>query len=490
MPKRHPGTEAALVKQLEITGKRAERGRVRFTATNGLKSVVDTFEPDVLHQRRQFRGAVIDRFSLPEDANEWLEDFITAAAKSADNEPITRPEIVRLSDVQPEAVEWLWPGRIAIGKITLLAGNPGLGKSLVTIDIASRITRGAEWPDNQWEKQPVGSVVLLSAEDDLGDTIRPRLDSHLADVSKVVALQGINGADGDGEYKRSVDLARDIEQLRAAIAATEHCRLVVVDPISAYLGKTDSHKNAEVRSVLAPLAELATETRVAILAVSHLRKGEGAAIYRTMGSLAFVAAARAAWIVTEDNTNTRRRLLLPAKNNLAPDTEGLAFTVESAEDGAPVVAWESGAVTISADDAMDAGRKQHGPAQDERHEAKVWLRKELLGGARPAKELIEDGDGMGFSKRTVQRALRDIGGLSEKRGFSGGWLWSLSQGDTNTTEDSRHSQPGTLGSTWHLGNNTEETHYPQDDIPTLSTKMPSNGSVNDHVTFEAEVQPW
>jgi hypothetical protein len=340
--------------------------------------------------------------------------------------------------------------------------------------------------DNQWEPQPIGSVVLLSAEDDLGDTIRPRLDSHSADVSKVIALKGVNGGDGEGEYKRAVDLAHDVDQLRAAISATVNCRLVIVDPISAYLGKTDSHKNAEVRAVLSPLAEMAAETRVAVLCVSHLRKGEGQAIYRTMGSLAFVAAARAAWIVTEDNTHPRRRLLLPAKNNLAPDTEGLAFSVEPlGEDGAPVVTWEPEAVTISADDAMDTGRTKHGPEPCERQEAAEWLRSELASGSRPAKELIDDGKGMGFTERTLQRAFRSIQGKREKRGFSAGWLWSLPQPDTNTPTLSRHSQRVAFDPTCRLRTNPEEDTLPKTTNSTLSTKTPSRESVVMDA-FEAE----
>ena len=465
--------------QLAIECKpRDNRGQHLVIATLGPLSHRHKFDCDNQRDRRAFREAVVSKFGLSEDAHDFIEARITATAELADNEPLVRPEIVRLSDVQPESVEWLWPGRIAIGKLTLIAGNPGLGKSLVTLDIAARITRGAAWPDNQWEPQTAGGVVLLSAEDDLGDTIRPRLDSHLADVSKIVALQSIGGADAEGDYKRAVDLARDTEHLRAAIKTVDNCRLVVVDPISAYLGKTDSHKNAEVRAVLAPLAELAADTRVAVLCVSHLRKGEGQAIYRTMGSLAFVAAARAAWIVTEDNANPRRRLLLPAKNNLAPDTEGLAFAVESlGVDGAPVVTWEPGAVTISADDAMDGGRKKHGPAPDEREEAAEWLQSELASGARPAKELLDDGKGMGFTERTLQRAFRSINGQREKRGFSGGWLWSVSQGDTNTTSNPRHSQPVAFDATCRLRTNPEDDAFPKTTNSCLSTKTPSSESV-------------
>ncbi len=236
----------------------------------------------------------------------------------------------------------------------MLAGDPGLGKSLVTLDIAARVSRGAPWPDARHDPQPVGGVVLLSGEDDVADTIRPRLDAHNADVSRVIALQGISGSDTAGDYKRPVDLARDLDHLRSAIKEVHNCRLLIVDPISAYMGKSDSHVNAEVRAVLAPFAELAAEMHIAILCVSHLRKGEGQALHRTMGSLAFVAAARAAWVVCKDNSDPERRLLLSVKNNLAADVgSGLAYRIEShGPSGAPVVCWSAEPVNISADEAM------------------------------------------------------------------------------------------------------------------------------------------
>jgi RecA-family ATPase len=160
--------------------------------------------------------------------------------------------------------------------------------------MAARVSTGAPWPDTPLELQPVGGVVLLSAEDDPADTIRPRLDAHGADVTRIVLLQSIDRPDGTN---RAVDLAVDGPALEAAIDTVPNCRLVVVDPISAYLGGVDSHSNSDVRGMLAQLAELAARRRVAVVAVTHLRKGDGPAMYRAMGSLAFVAAARAAWAI-------------------------------------------------------------------------------------------------------------------------------------------------------------------------------------------------
>jgi hypothetical protein len=350
--------------------------------------------------------------------------------------------------VEPETVEWLWEGRIAIGKLTLLVGDPGLGKSFLTLDIAARVSRGAPWPDQPNELQGAADVVLLSAEDDVADTIRPRLDNHEADCKRIVVITGVDGNDERGGYVRQFDLVRDIDQLRAAIDATDYCRLVIIDPITAYLGKTDSHVNAEVRSALAPLAALAAERRVAILGVSHLRKGEGMAIHRTMGSLAFVAAARAAWAVVRDKQNPRQRLLLPVKNNIAPDGgNGLAFTIEShGPADAPVVCWSADPVTIDVNEAMAAEPKRLGRPAEDREEAGEWLRDALSDGPRPAKEVTEEAiQGEGLSKRTLDRARKAIGVESYRESIPGPWWWKL------PVAQQCHNPPP-VQTLWHSGN--------------------------------------
>jgi hypothetical protein len=329
------------------------------------------------------------------------------------------PLTVCAADVAPQPVTWLWPGRLAIGKVTLLAGDPGLGKSLLTLDIAARVSRGAAWPDSPATRQRAGGVALLSAEDDLADTIRPRLDAHEADVSRVHAITSLS------------DLGRDVQQLRAAIDRIESCRLVIVDPISAYMGRADSHVNAEVRAVLAPLAELAAETGIAILAVTHLRKGEGAAMYRAMGSLAFVAAARAAWAVVRDKTRADRRLLLPIKNNLARDVgSGLAYRVEShGFDGAPVICWESAPVTVTADEALAPELRKPGRPADERAEAEAWLRAALADGPRSARDVTREAtEARCISKRTLERAQRAVGVVAYRPENPGPWFWCLPEG--------------------------------------------------------------
>jgi len=236
------------------------------------------------------------------------------------NTPPLKRSITRsLSEVESRQIEWLWPGRLALGKVTLLAGDPGLGKSLISTDMAARISEGKSWPDGSEIKQ--GEVLIISAEDDPADTIKPRLEAANGDINKVKVLEAILTMSDDCVKKEFFDLSNGIKPLEEVLSKGSF-KLVIVDPITAFLDKIKSHNNSDVRSALRPLTEVARSYQVAVLAVSHLNKGSEQPQYRVMGSLAFTAAARSVWIVIKDKNNLQRRLVLPVKNNLAPDTGG------------------------------------------------------------------------------------------------------------------------------------------------------------------------
>jgi putative DNA primase/helicase len=195
------------------------------------------------------------------------------------------------AEIAPRPVRWLWPGRIPLGKLTLLIGDPGLGKSLLTADITFRVTKGTRFPDNVPCES--GEVIFLSAEDDAEDTIRPRLDAAGADVSKVHLLDALRVRLEDGTLcEKFFNLETDCDHLNEVLRKNPQVRLIVIDPISAYLGNVDSHSNSEVRNLLAPLAKLAGQHCVAVICITHLRKSAGAAVYRAIASIAFAAAAR------------------------------------------------------------------------------------------------------------------------------------------------------------------------------------------------------
>lgn len=340
---------------------------------------------------------------------------LTTAA-SAGPLAITR----RIDEIDRELLEWLWPGRIPLGKLTLLAGDPGLGKSFVTLDMAARVSKGDAWPDAPLLKQTPGGVLLFNAEDDLADTIAPRLDKAGADGKRIVAVEGVSFLDKRRHFSLEIDLPR-MEEVLAGHPGT---RLVVIDPIAAYCGKVDSHKNTDVRGLLAPLAELASRHRVAVVTVTHLSKSGGTkAVYRAMGSLAFAAAARAVWAIVKDTNDPNRRLFLPAKLNLARDPDGLAYRID---DGR--VAWEYEPVKMHADEAIAAEAKE--AASVERgsvcRAAAAWLRERLGDGVVPTSEVIADAKEQDISERTLRRAFKQLGGRSKK---DGSWCWTLAVED-------------------------------------------------------------
>jgi len=214
----------------------------------------------------------------------------TPAGKSeneatAETSKTRTPITVRVSDVQRENVSWLWQDRVPIGKLTLVEGNPGLGKSWLTLAIATAVSTGSALPGDV--AREAANIILMSAEDGLADTIRPRLEDMGAALHRVIALRGMVNEKGE---EHTISLA-DLDVLEEAIIAAKP-RLVIVDPIIAFTAGKDTHKANEVRSLLAPLAALAEKHSCAIVAVRHLNKSTAQALYRDQGSIDFVAACR------------------------------------------------------------------------------------------------------------------------------------------------------------------------------------------------------
>jgi putative DNA primase/helicase len=368
-------------------------------------------------------GTAEQLYARIEAAHEWMPPH--------PDQVVHAPALVmqRACDVEAKPIEWLWPGRIAIGKQTMLAGEPGLGKSQLSAFLAATVTTGGHWPNGEGRAE-LGSVIVLSAEDDAADTIIPRLKAAGTELSRVHVVSAVSTDDHKG--RRLFNLQSDLAILEDAIARVGDVRLVIIDPVSSYLGKVDSHKNAEVRTVLEPIGEMASRLRVAVVAVTHFSKGGGSsANHRIIGSIAFVAAARAAFIVSRDPGDENRRLFLPSKNNLGPDRDGLAFRIETRLVGegiiAPAVSWDSEPVTRTADEILAAVDKA-GHYQSATDEAVDWLRELLGDGPLPAKQVRSEGDAAGHSWATIRRAKKAVGVEAFREGGmaeAGRWLWRL-----------------------------------------------------------------
>lgn len=373
-------------------------------------------------------GDIVDYVErLPEDTDTKVA--IEAMADEAEpkegevmpDESIGGIDAVCVSDVVSEDVEWLWPGRIAIGKVTLLIGDPGLGKSFVSLDIAAHVSTGMPWPDREGEERDPGSIILLNAEDGLADTVRPRLEWAKANVTRIHAVRGVY----QPEHKDETDLfslERDLRHLETMIWKLSDCQLIIFDPLNVFLGsKVDSHKDADVRRVIAPLAALATEHNVAVLAIAHLNKADKlAAIYRTMGSIGLAAAARAVWLIASHKDNPKERVFVQVKNNLAPSPGGLLFRI-----AAPgVIAWSGVSLTMTADEALSPNTPRARKASDA---AVDFLRPMLRVGPRWSNDIFEEAKNAGIKRDTLQTAKKRIGAVAHyvPTGTKRRWYWAL-----------------------------------------------------------------
>jgi RecA-family ATPase len=225
-------------------------------------------------------------------------------------------------DIEPEHVTWVWPGRLAAGKVSVFDGDPGLGKSTQTLDIAARISRGALLPGCATPSKGQG-VVILSAEDGAADTIVPRLRAAAANLDRVFILQGVRSQDGNED---AVTLPGHLSVVEQAITDVD-AALLIVDPLMAYLGAdTNAHRDQDVRRALAPLAAMLERTSCAGLLIRHLNKGQaGSALYRGGGSIGIIGAARFGLLVARDPDDDEARILAPTKCNIGPHPQHCAF---------------------------------------------------------------------------------------------------------------------------------------------------------------------
>jgi hypothetical protein len=333
-----------------------------------------------------------------------------------------------LQSIQPEKVDWLWPGRIPFGMLSLLIGDPGLGKSLLSVDIAAKVSRAG------------GNVLLASAEDHAAITIRPRAEAAGADLNLIHTAAMRRGDEIEG----GMSFPEDCEEL-AALIQRHSARLVVIDPLMAHMGSgLNTWSDHSTRQATAPLHRIAEDHHCAILVVHHLNKGKGAdPMHRAGGSIGIPAAVRSAMVLARDPEDPEgdrgaQRVLAHFKCNIGPLADSLTCEIVTAQvrDDLPEVPRLK-VIGTSQTSGADLLGAPTGEERTERSEAVEILASELDDTTpRRVQEVKAAVLAAGVSPRTLDRAKRALGVLSEKKGFGadGEWYWRLPKG--------RHGEEG------------------------------------------------
>jgi hypothetical protein len=354
-----------------------------------------------------------------------------------------------LADLPQQPSQWLWPGRIPRAALTLLCGDAGRGKSLLSLDIAARVTSGQPWPDGAAPEQPA-DVLLLSAEDSIGRTVRSRLIAHGADLRRVYYLNsgiwmeptapltppvkpdGIIAYTtfGNMHIHASHALYRDARQIKDALEALPECRLVVMDPMSAYFkpGRIDDPEHA--REFLAPLATFADRTGAAVIAVVHRDHAMRRPTDRRHYPLRALAdMARAIYLIDRHPDFPGTTAMLPVKNNFGDSSSALAFTITAESHEAGRIQWRPEPLELTGDEVQADARSNHSrpPRLLEIDRAVAWLKGALAAGPVFTSELEARAAQAGVTERTLRRArnLLRVKTFRQAATEGGRWLCAL-----------------------------------------------------------------
>ena len=321
------------------------------------------------------------------------------------------------SQIEEKPLEWLWQGHIPLSMFCIFAGDAGLGKSTISLDVSARLSRGLPFPDKA--ASMIGDTLILAGEDDPAYTIKPRLQALGADMNRVHILIGKKGEQSDDDFSvMDTGILKDaIDQIQAQGG---NLKLLIIDPLESFIGSNvDTYRNNEVRAALRGIIALAQKEHFTIIAIQHLTKKTGiAANYRISGSIAFGAAARTVWMVTKDPENPQNCLFLNSKMNIAPKNEGYRYSIESA-DGIGVPAWGD-RINTDPDDVLNA---PPAPKASPEQEAVIEYLKNSGPGNKPLAEIAE---AMGKNKTAVSNILNKLKerGIVHSPGYG---HWALKQ---------------------------------------------------------------
>jgi hypothetical protein len=332
---------------------------------------------------------------------------------------MSRPTILSFDQIQPAQVSWLWEPYLARGKLAILDGDPGTGKSFFVCDLAARLSRGGPLPDGKAVDEPIGTL-LLNAEDNVQDTIWHRLEAAGAAKERVISLNGL----GSGSNTPFTQFPRDLELFERVIR-DHRIGFVSIDPMMAFFPPEVAANNDQcIRQALTPLADLASATGTCILLTRHLNKAGGPrAIYRGSGSIGIIGAIRTGLFLAVHPEEREKRLLAMSKTNIGLLGPSLEFRLTEVDPAGTAIEW-LGESDFSANDLCAPPREAKPPRA--REEAIEWLREFLATGPKKAKEVYEAGKQAGHSQKTLERAKQELGIKPEqvRRGGKSEWFWA------------------------------------------------------------------
>ena len=327
--------------------------------------------------------------------------------------------LINFSVIESKPILWLWKDRIPLGKLTIFSGNPGCGKTTVLLDIIARYTNGLDWPDGAPNDDCLGDVLLLNAEDDPADTLKPRLQGAHADLACIDLVESTLHT-SEGKYDRQFGLDSDLDQLRELLQRNPKVGLLIIDPISSYLGDADMNKEQKVREVLTPLAKLAEDFEVTIIGNSHFNKrGDVSAQHRTMGAVAFSGVARQTWLFDRDREDKTLFHMMRGKGNLTGKRTGLKYRITEIKlptGPAAIIDWQG-------DDDIDADEALAPLEKESKMDHALSFLEEYMTDPRPARDVETKAENRGISRRTLARAKERMGIRSRQLGKE--WLWEL-----------------------------------------------------------------
>ena len=361
---------------------------------------------------------------------EELDDTLILSSRVLDEKQamVTKEIYTKsLDEVSEVDLPWLWNHKIPLGKVTWFVGKPSNGKSMSAIDVIARVSAGKDWPDGEKNTMGPASVYAAFSEDELADTIKPRLRAAAADLTRVKVFTRTSE---DG-CNRSIDLVKDIKQIESILLADPSFKLLVFDPLPSFLAGVNLNSTEEARPVMDALKRLCENTGVSLLGIIHENKRtDVGAVQKVPGDASVSGVARVAWSFSRDSEDKEKFRMTWIKGNVSKKRTGLSFRIEDKpleglKKNQPYVDWGA-QIDEDADDVLKSERDARYERKDDKMStlARAWLPEKLKSGPRKEKELIEAAElEEGISKWQLRRVKNELRVISSRRGKE--WYWSL-----------------------------------------------------------------